>query len=132
MSETKTPRSFQVHFQNGSFPVREGQSILEATRAAGVSIPHTCGGQGKCLTCRFELLEGDLTAPNQVEAANARKLEGRRLSCQNTPHSDVRVSFAGPVRVVEKIPEAIRWDGTEEGPEINVTPRLNRRIALDR
>jgi radical SAM protein with 4Fe4S-binding SPASM domain len=125
-------RTHVVDCGKGTFPVREGQSILDATRGSGISIPHTCGGKGECLTCRFELLEGEITPPNEIEAASAAKLRGCRLSCQNTPRGDIKVAFAGPVRLVDPTPSSITWDGSTDGPEIKVTPRPNRRIDRDR
>ncbi|MBV9759649.1 MAG: DUF3050 domain-containing protein [Acidobacteriaceae bacterium] len=124
--------AFTVDCGQGTFVVKAAQSILDATRGSGISIPHTCGGEGKCLTCRFELIEGRISQPNAVEAANAERLKGKRLSCQNTVESDIRVVFDGPVRLTEALPSGISWDGGEDGPQIHVEPRPNVRYQNDR
>jgi radical SAM protein with 4Fe4S-binding SPASM domain len=126
------PKTFIVDCGQGTFPVRENQSILDATRGSGIAIPHTCGGEGKCLTCRFELLEGEISAPNSVESANLDRLKGKRLSCQNTVTSDLKLRFEGPVRLVEPISAGISWEGGEDGPQIQVAARPNPRLQRDR
>jgi radical SAM protein with 4Fe4S-binding SPASM domain len=125
-------KTFTVDCGRGTFTVKEGQSILDASRASAISIPHTCGGEGKCLTCRFELVEGEISGPNHVETGKLDRLNGKRLSCQNTVHSDLKVVFEGPVRIVEPVSSGISWDGGEDGPQIQVVQRPNPRLQNDR
>ncbi len=127
-----SPKTYTVDFGKGSFAIAEGQTILDATRGTGISIPHTCGGQGKCHTCRFRVVDGTVSEPNEIEASGAHKLDGCRLSCQNTVAGDVRLEFAGPVRVMDPLPAAIGRDVAQSGPQITVAPRPNPRLARDR
>jgi adenylate cyclase len=69
------------------FPIEEGQTILDASLAAGVPHYHVCGGKAKCSTCRVVVQEGEehLSHPNKAEL-NLRKQkkfpEKVRLACQ--------------------------------------------------
>jgi len=127
-------KTYIVDFGKGTFPIQDGQSILDATIGTEVSIPHTCGGKGECLTCRFELLEGEISTPNEIESSSSEKRKGCRLACQNTVKSDIKVAFEGPVRIIEPISDNIISGESEVGAaaEIRVTPRENKRIESDR
>ncbi|MDZ7362007.1 MAG: adenylate/guanylate cyclase domain-containing protein [candidate division KSB1 bacterium] len=90
--------SFTVELINdGLLAVQNGQSILDASLAAGIPHYHACGGNARCSTCRVFVEEGEkfLTPPNQAELALARKMGfpvGVRLACQT------RVN-GGPIRL---------------------------------
>lgn len=89
--------------------VRAGQTVMEAARAAGFRWPTVCRGQGDCLVCRMEILDGPAEDPpltgREQEALETGRL-GRfggppvRLACQLCPVSDMTVRKAGvrPVR----------------------------------
>lgn len=135
MEPKEKATTYNVNFGKGTFPIEEGQNILEATRLAGISIPHTCGGKGECLTCRFDLLEGEITDPNHVETSRLKKLKGKRLSCQNHCKSDVSLEFAGPVKIIESEPEveeAKTHGRNVKDEEIKVAARENNRLEFDR
>lgn len=123
---------FTVNFGKGSFPIREGETILDATRNTGISIPHTCGGHGKCLTCRFDHVSGEIAQPNAIEIGNATRLGRQRLSCQSKVSSNIEVRFQGPLRISDPMDVGISWSGGEDGPSINVVPRPNHRLERDR
>lgn len=80
--------SFQVDFKGEKvIPVEQGQTILEASLAAGIPHYHACGGKARCTTCRIRVLEGQehLSPVNSYEKAIkvARKLPDQvRLACQ--------------------------------------------------
>ena len=40
--------------------VDSGASVLQAARDAGVDIVATCGGRGRCRSCRVKVVEGTL------------------------------------------------------------------------
>lgn len=80
--------TFHIDF-NGEkvVPVTEGQSILQASLAAGIPHYHACGGKGECTTCRVLVLEGkeQLSPMNTCEAAIKRFKkfpDNVRLACQ--------------------------------------------------
>ena len=67
--------------------VQPGQTILEASLAAGIPHYHACGGKGQCSTCRVLVKEGadNLSEPNvrEKQARIKMKLPSEvRLACQ--------------------------------------------------
>lgn len=65
-----------------------GETLLETALRTGIEIPHSCGGNGTCGTCRVLIQVGLNKMPlrNEIEAemANDRKFEANeRLCCQN-------------------------------------------------
>ncbi len=73
----------------------EGDTLLEAAKAAGVEIRNDCGGHGVCGTCRVEVIEGadalsGFTAPEQKHLDEL-LAEAWRLACQTKASSHVRV-----------------------------------------
>jgi len=68
----------------------QGESILEAGLREEVDIPHSCGGNGTCGTCRVWVVEGlDRLPPRndvEQEMADDRQFKPQeRLCCQNYP-----------------------------------------------
>jgi ferredoxin len=70
---------------------------MDAAKAAGLVIHHTCGGRGQCLTCRFTLIEGELTPPSEAEVRQSDLLQGMRQACQCGLVADSKLEFACPV-----------------------------------
>ena len=60
------------------------QQVLEQ---AGISMPHPCGGVGKCGKCTIEVL-GDVSLPDEAERA-----AGCRLSCRTRLYGDAIVTL---------------------------------------
>jgi len=79
---------FTVNMKNDRvIPIEDGQTILEASLAAGVPHYHVCGGKAKCSTCRVIVQEGEenLSPPNKAELKlrKQKKFPGKvRLACQ--------------------------------------------------
>lgn len=80
--------SFEIHFE-GDKPVTvcRGQSILQASLAAGIPHFHACGGNAECSTCRVLVLDGmeNLSAANASEKALSESVglpANMRLACQ--------------------------------------------------
>lgn len=66
----------------------EGEQSLDAVLiAAGLSVPHPCGGIGICGKCAVEIT-GAVSPPNEIE-----KRAGTRLSCQVTLLGDATVTL---------------------------------------
>ena len=79
--------SFQVEF-NGEkvISVGKGQTILDASLAAGIPHYHACGGKAQCTTCRIMVLEGEqqlssLTTYGRTVKAVRKLPDNVRLSC---------------------------------------------------
>ncbi len=69
-----------------SFPVAEGEAIVDAALRAGLDLPYSCKG-GMCCTCRAKVVEGEVELlqnyslePWEIEA-------GYTLTCQAVPRS---------------------------------------------
>jgi adenylate cyclase len=70
-----------------SLKIEEGQTILEASLAAGIPHYHACGGNAKCSTCRILVKEGQefLTPCNEKEKELRKTIHfpaNVRLACQ--------------------------------------------------
>lgn len=88
-----------------TFDAEDGQTVMAAAVAAGLRWPTVCGGQGDCLVCHIEVLDGPdrLAAPSDAEDHAVRDLKGDRggrgehvrLACQAGVHGDVVVLKRG-------------------------------------
>lgn len=91
------PRVTFIHLQGLSGEVPANISLLEAAKMLGFPLPHDCGGNASCTTCRVEVQSGGeslseidfdeqdlLDRENLVEAYN-------RLGCQARILGDVVV-----------------------------------------
>ena len=74
--------------------------MLGAAREAGVEIEATCGGRGRCRSCRIKLAAGVTPPPtlaDLVQLGEDEVREGYRLACQCTLSDDVTVQVAAPL-----------------------------------
>jgi len=74
---------------------REDESLLDCARQVGAGIVSVCGGQGKCQSCKVQVLKGSVSGPNsnEREALSSQELQdGWRLACEAYPTSDCKVS----------------------------------------
>jgi len=65
--------------------VEPGTTILKAAHAAGIDITATCGGRGRCTSCRVKFVAGATPPPtimDELQLGDALVREGYRLSCQ--------------------------------------------------
>ena len=65
--------------------VLPGTTILKAAHAAGIDITATCGGRGRCTSCRVKFLQGTIPPPtimDELQLGADLVREGYRLSCQ--------------------------------------------------
>jgi uncharacterized 2Fe-2S/4Fe-4S cluster protein (DUF4445 family) len=80
--------------------VKPGTSILRAAHAGGVDITATCGGRGRCTSCRVKLVTGTAPPPtimDELQLGAALVREGYRLSCQWPVTEPVTVQVAPPL-----------------------------------
>ncbi|HUC83537.1 MAG TPA: adenylate/guanylate cyclase domain-containing protein [Flavisolibacter sp.] len=56
--ENTGPSYFIEFIGDQTVPIREGQTILDASLEAGIPHYHACGGQGQCTTCRVHINNG--------------------------------------------------------------------------
>jgi uncharacterized 2Fe-2S/4Fe-4S cluster protein (DUF4445 family) len=80
--------------------VAPGTTILKAAHAAGVDITATCGGRGRCTSCRVKFLEGTVPPPtimDELQLGNDLVREGYRLSCQCAVTEPITVQATPPL-----------------------------------
>ncbi len=88
--------------QGASVDVPPGTSILDAAEAAGVDLPHNCGGVAACTTCHVWVEQG-LASLSEIEEKEDDRLNEAaglattsRLGCQaKLGQADVVVRIPG-------------------------------------
>jgi uncharacterized 2Fe-2S/4Fe-4S cluster protein (DUF4445 family) len=80
--------------------VAAGTTILKAAHDGGVDITATCGGRGRCTSCRVKFVEGTVPPPTIMDAVQLGDdlvREGYRLSCQCAVTEPITVQVAPPI-----------------------------------
>src|SRR5262245_46517228 len=80
--------------------VEGGATILAAAHRAGVDITATCGGRGRCTSCRVKFVAGAIPPPtvmDEIQLGSDLVREGYRLSCQCRVTEAVTVQIAPAV-----------------------------------
>jgi len=77
--------------------VHRGKTLLHAVIAAGVPLPHECGGLASCGECRVARVEGEVSERREIETRIlkilGKPLDGR-LACQTLVFGEVSVTVA--------------------------------------
>ena len=79
---------------------KPGTTILKSAHAGGVDITATCGGRGRCTSCRVKLVAGTAPPPtimDELQLGDTLVREGYRLSCQWSVTEPVTVQIAPPL-----------------------------------
>lgn len=74
-------------------------TLLDAARLAGVEMDATCGGRGRCRSCRVKVLAGEVSPPtlqDTLQLGHDEVQERFRLACQTRPASDCVVAPMPP------------------------------------
>jgi len=77
---------------------KEGKSVLDTARVAGIYIPSDCNGKGQCGRCRVRLIEGDVGSFTGEESDfinNFDREQGYRLACRTQIFGDATVLIPG-------------------------------------
>ncbi|HET8576870.1 MAG TPA: ASKHA domain-containing protein [Methylomirabilota bacterium] len=80
--------------------VEPGAVLLKAAHAAGIDITATCGGRGRCTSCRVKFVSGTIPPPtimDELQLGDALVREGYRLSCQCRVTEPITVQVAPPL-----------------------------------
>jgi uncharacterized 2Fe-2S/4Fe-4S cluster protein (DUF4445 family) len=80
--------------------VAAGTTILKAAHDAGVDITATCGGRGRCTSCRVKFVAGTIPPPtimDEIQLGGDLVREGYRLSCQCAVTEPIAVQVAPPL-----------------------------------
>ena len=85
--------------------VPEGTTLLDAARAAGLSMNVVCGGQGKCGKCLVFIKEGTVTFDREKYRrffSNDEIARGACLACQATVVGDIQVNVPAESLIQEQ------------------------------
>src|SRR5215469_6199448 len=77
--------------------VESGRTILRAGQDGGVDITATCGGRGRCTSCRVKFVAGAIPPPtimDEIQLGGGLVREGYRLSCQCRVNEPLTVQVA--------------------------------------
>jgi ring-1,2-phenylacetyl-CoA epoxidase subunit PaaE len=66
------------------FPIREGETVIDAALNAGLELPYSCRG-GMCCTCRARLVEGEVAMDVNYSLEAWELQAGYVLTCQSRP-----------------------------------------------
>jgi uncharacterized 2Fe-2S/4Fe-4S cluster protein (DUF4445 family) len=83
-----------------SLSLPSGTSILKAAQAGGIDLTATCGGRGRCTSCRVKFVAGPVPPPtimDEVQLGDDLVREGYRLACQCHPTEAATVLIAPPL-----------------------------------
>ncbi len=75
------------------------QTLLDAAHLAGSPVDATCGGRGRCRSCRVKILSGEVSPPtlqDTVQLGHEEVQERFRLACQTRAQSDCTVMLMPP------------------------------------
>lgn len=83
-----------LHGSDQSFLAEAGESVLAASRRAGLALPYSCLA-GRCGSCHARLLEGQVAYPFQPPLAlsELERAQGEVLLCQASARSDLCISI---------------------------------------
>ncbi|MBI2155065.1 MAG: DUF4445 domain-containing protein [Candidatus Rokubacteria bacterium] len=85
---------------NRRLQVAAGTTILKAAQAGGIDITATCGGRGRCTSCRVKFVQGTIPPPtimDELQLGDDLVREGYRLSCQCHVTEPITVLIAPPL-----------------------------------
>ncbi|MBI4610784.1 MAG: DUF4445 domain-containing protein [Candidatus Rokubacteria bacterium] len=94
------PIALTILPQNRQLQAPPGTTILKAAHAAGIDITATCGGRGRCTSCRVKFVRGTIPPPtimDTLQLGDDLTREGYRLSCQCAVTEPVSVLVAPPL-----------------------------------
>ena len=109
--------------------VESGRTIMRASQDAGVDITATCGGRGRCTSCRVKFVAGTIPPPtimDELQLGDGLVREGYRLSCQCRVTEPVTVQIAPPVD--ERTFQIL---GAERPPELPLPVSLDAGITKE-
>jgi uncharacterized 2Fe-2S/4Fe-4S cluster protein (DUF4445 family) len=81
-------------------PAAPGLPLLRVAHAHGIDVTATCGGRGRCTSCRVKFVAGTVPPPtinDELQLGADLVREGYRLSCQTVPVEPVTVQVAPPL-----------------------------------
>ncbi|HLC41616.1 MAG TPA: ASKHA domain-containing protein [Methylomirabilota bacterium] len=92
--------SLTVLPEGRAIQISPGSTLLKSAQTAGVEITATCGGRGRCTSCRVKVLRGTIPPPtimDTLQLGHDLVREGYRLSCQVRVTEPLTVQVAPPL-----------------------------------
>jgi len=77
-----------------------GTTLLKAAHDGGLDVTATCGGRGRCTSCRIKFISGTVPPPtlaDEVQLGDDLVREGYRLACQCRLDEPLTVQLAPPL-----------------------------------
>src|SRR5215470_4186294 len=77
-----------------------GTTLLKAAHDGGIDVTATCGGRGRCTSCRIKFIAGTIPPPtlaDEVQLGDDLVREGYRLACQCRVDEPLTVQLAPPL-----------------------------------
>ncbi len=95
------PKVSVTYTGHGEVASPAGISVLEISRMHAIPHPSTCGGRGRCASCRVQVLGGldTLPAPSGLEQRMLERIRAPRqvrLGCQIKPTKDIKLRILLP------------------------------------
>jgi len=109
--------------------VAPGTTILKAAHDGGVDITATCGGRGRCTSCRVKFVAGAIPPPtigDEVQLGDTLVREGYRLACQCAPTEAVTVQVAPPL---EETAFQILGAGTGVAGRVSIASGVDKQLV---
>jgi uncharacterized 2Fe-2S/4Fe-4S cluster protein (DUF4445 family) len=109
--------------------VAPGTTILRAAHDAGIDVTATCGGRGRCTSCRVKFVGGVVPPPtigDEVQLGDEQVREGYRLACQCMPTETVTVQLAPPL---EEASFQILGAGSGVAGRVAIAPGVDKQLV---
>ncbi|WP_020594446.1 hybrid-cluster NAD(P)-dependent oxidoreductase [Kiloniella laminariae] len=92
--EDAREESYKIHFIKSGITteIRGNQSVLTVAEASGIDAPYSCRG-GICSSCKQQLVNGTITAPNAMGLSKEEIDNGFFLPCCSFPKSDLSIDI---------------------------------------
>ncbi len=84
----------KVRFNNQDYPVKPGESVLDALLRQGVKMEYSCRAGG-CQSCLMQALKGTPTPQSQTGLDDAARAQGYFLPCICVPDTDMEIAKPG-------------------------------------
>ena len=109
--------------------VASGTTVLRAAHEAGIDVTATCGGRGRCTSCRVKFVSGAVPPPtigDEVQLGDEQVREGYRLACQCVPTEAVTVQVAPPL---EEASFQILGAGTGVAGRVSIASGVDKQLV---
>ncbi len=72
---------------------KEGESILESLKKAGIFLTSSCGGKGVCGKCKIIVQSGDVESRSHIKLSSEEIRQGYALACMTSPLGEITIDI---------------------------------------